>query len=82
MHSYLPPLARELTKKTNLFSLAEFARKSTLTSEECAEALEAFVTSGVLRRTQTDDGEVYYWLVRDPNKHKAGGSNAPGGGSA
>jgi hypothetical protein len=71
VHRYLPPLARELTKKSSLFSLADFALKSNLSPEECAEALAAFVASGVLRKTMTDDGEVYYWLVKDPTEKKA-----------
>ena len=34
-------------------------------------ALAAFVASGVLRKTQTADGDVYYWLVKDPDEKKA-----------
>lgn len=71
-HNSLPPLVRELAKKSNLFSLEDFAKKSNLTAEECAETLAAFVASGVLRRTQTADGEVYYWLVKDPDEKQAG----------
>jgi len=62
---------RELAKKSNLFSLDDFAKKSNQSAEECAEALAAYVASGVLRKTQTADGDVYYWLVKDPDKKKA-----------
>lgn len=70
-HSHLPPLVRELAGKSNLFSLRDFAQLSNLSAEECAEVLAAFVASGVLRKTSTADGDVYYWLVTDPDVHKA-----------
>jgi hypothetical protein len=70
-HNHLPPLVRELVTKSNLFSLIDFARISNLTAEECAEILAAFVASGVLRLTRTEDGDVYYWLVKDPDEKQA-----------
>jgi len=71
-HNHLPPLVRELVSDSNLFSLKDFAQLSNLTPEECAKVLAAFVASGVLRQTCTDDGDIYYWLVKDPHTNEAG----------
>jgi DNA-binding IclR family transcriptional regulator len=56
----LRTLARSNTK---FITMADLCEALTLHPEECLEILDEYVRTGLLRSTQANSGEPYYWLT-------------------
>ncbi|MDQ3023266.1 MAG: hypothetical protein M3R04_02595 [bacterium] len=71
----LPEVLRKLSRKSQLISLDALCHELRYAPEDCEKLVGPLMESGILRRTTTSDGQVYFWLCA-PTAELVSGTNS------